>query len=261
MPILSKTAKLIVALILTANLLLFVFSVSYSWSGLIPLLASIGGEIVFLGLWIEKEADEEAKKEEELPSPLRLKANIGWWLLMAGIFAEVLFGAGLASYDVYGTAKVMAIELRLKPRTITEQNRKIFIDSLTNAPKSDLISVFAFVKDIETETYTAEIKQMLIDAGFKFNGDRDRIIQSTPNFSIDYNFAENKHPEEIPEGYSIFLIWRKSAPLNTNDEPVFVKSISKAFENAGIKYVDIAGAGALEPKPGELIIGIAEKIK
>src|ERR1017187_2247876 len=101
MPIVSKTAKLIAALILIATISLSAFCIWFSWSGLIPLLASIGGEIVFLGLWIEKEADEEAKKEEHLAPELQRKAKIGWRLLMVGILLEIATGAGLAAFDVY----------------------------------------------------------------------------------------------------------------------------------------------------------------
>ena len=56
--------------------------------------------IVFLGLWIEKDADKEAKM---YPSAfaravklVRLKAEIGWWVLMAGISIEILVAIGLA---------------------------------------------------------------------------------------------------------------------------------------------------------------------
>jgi hypothetical protein len=106
MPIVSKTTKLIAALILIATISLLAFSVLYSWSGLIPLLASLGGEIVFLGLWIENEADDEAKKEEHLPAGLRLKAKWGWWILMVGILLEIVTGAGLAAFDVYENAQM-----------------------------------------------------------------------------------------------------------------------------------------------------------
>jgi hypothetical protein len=114
MPIVSKTVKLIAALILSATISLLVFSVSYSWSGLIPLLASIGGEIVFLGLWIEKEADE-ADKKEHLSNLIgdarrnKFKSEIGWWILMIGIVAEVIFGSGLAAFDVW-QARQLAIK-------------------------------------------------------------------------------------------------------------------------------------------------------
>ena len=46
--------------------------------------------IVFLGLWIEKEADDAEKKEENLSDPIKLKAKLGWRLLMIGIFVEIL---------------------------------------------------------------------------------------------------------------------------------------------------------------------------
>jgi len=73
------------------------------------MLASIGGEIVFLGLWLEKEADEDEIKVH-LSNFLgdnrlaKLKQKWGWRILMAGILAEVVFGAGLAALDVWANA-------------------------------------------------------------------------------------------------------------------------------------------------------------
>ncbi len=69
--------------------------------------------VVWLGLWIEKEADEEEKKEHFSnligdAKIIKLKANFGWWILMAGILIEILTGAGLAVYDVRENIKTKA---------------------------------------------------------------------------------------------------------------------------------------------------------
>jgi hypothetical protein len=105
LPTMSTTAKCIAVTIITVNIASFVLSAFRSWSGLIPILAGLGGEIAFFGLWLEEEADEEDKKEH-LSNVLdekfrnRLKAKIGWWILMLAITLEVLTSIGLAGYDV-----------------------------------------------------------------------------------------------------------------------------------------------------------------
>jgi flagellar basal body-associated protein FliL len=82
----------------------------FSWSALIPLMACFGGMVVFLGLWIEKEADE-SENGEHLSNFIgekrenKIKSEIGWWILMVGIFLEIGTGAGLAAYDVWKSAQ------------------------------------------------------------------------------------------------------------------------------------------------------------
>ena len=82
-----------------------------SWSGLIALAASIGGMIAFLGLWMEKEADEEDKKEHLSnfigdKRVTKIKSEIGWCILMVGIFIEVITAGGFAAYDAVENAKM-----------------------------------------------------------------------------------------------------------------------------------------------------------
>src|ERR1022692_3679439 len=91
----SKTARGIVSIIIIVASLGLFSAFWSSWSVLIPLLAIIGGLIVFLGLWIEKEAENEGKKEHlnsfvDTFRCIKLKSKIGWWVLMVGIGIEVL---------------------------------------------------------------------------------------------------------------------------------------------------------------------------
>jgi hypothetical protein len=104
-PIISKTTALI-AVIIAIVLGLGVWSAIRSfWSVLILLAASIGGLIVLLGLWVEKEADEQDKREHlsnftHEKRRIKLKAEIGWWILIGGIVAEVVISTVLAGIDV-----------------------------------------------------------------------------------------------------------------------------------------------------------------
>jgi hypothetical protein len=105
MPKISKTLMVIAAFILITSIAEFVFSALYSWSGLVPLVAGIGGEIAFFGLWMEKESDEDEIKVH-LSNFLgdnrlaKLKSKWGWAILMAGIAIEVFTSVGLAAYDI-----------------------------------------------------------------------------------------------------------------------------------------------------------------
>lgn len=101
-----------------------------SWSVMIPVVASVGGMIVFLGLWIEKEADE-ATKNGHLAKPvdasainLNLKSEIGWWILMAGIFVEIVTGSVLAAHDIWvarqTAAKIAMNDPRKQPITFAD---------------------------------------------------------------------------------------------------------------------------------------------
>jgi len=66
-----------------------------------PLVASFGGVLVAVGLWIEKKADEKLRLEHisnfvQETARLKKKAELGWWILMVGIILEVILGFLLA---------------------------------------------------------------------------------------------------------------------------------------------------------------------
>jgi hypothetical protein len=97
----SSSAQGIALLIMISVLVGSLGAFWLSLSVLVPLWASIGGMIVFLGLWLEKEADNERRKEHlsnlvDNAKRVQLKATLGWWLLMAGIAVETLTAFALA---------------------------------------------------------------------------------------------------------------------------------------------------------------------
>lgn len=104
-PKISKKTVGIIITMICATVGLLTFSFWYGWSGIIPAVAGIGGMIVFWGLWIEKEADEEAKKEEHLSESVKLKAKWGWRILMFGIVVEIVTGSGLSVFDIVESAR------------------------------------------------------------------------------------------------------------------------------------------------------------
>src|ERR1039457_3746048 len=67
------------------------------------LIASAGGLIVFAGLWIEKDADEDKEKHlgkfSSAKRLIKLRSNIGWWVLMFGIGIEIA-DAGWTAHEI-----------------------------------------------------------------------------------------------------------------------------------------------------------------
>ena len=122
----SRAAKAILAVIIILVALGFVWS---SWS--VALVASIGGMIAFLGLWIEKEADDEEKKEHlasfvDGARDLKVKSKIGWWILMFGIAIEVVTAAGLAVHDVSEAKRFNEDVNRIDPANLPVLNINAF---------------------------------------------------------------------------------------------------------------------------------------
>jgi hypothetical protein len=94
----SKRTKAMVIACLIA--IAWLFSLCRSSSAFIPLLASIGGVFVLLGLSFEKEADEKNEKyKPPFAAPYKLLEEIGWWVLMAGIGVEIVCGFFVARWD------------------------------------------------------------------------------------------------------------------------------------------------------------------
>jgi hypothetical protein len=92
----SKTASAIVIAMISEMLYGLYASFLSRWSVVFTILAALGGEIVLWGLWIEKEADEAEKGEHlsnflDVARGIKLKSEIGWWILMAGIVIEPIF--------------------------------------------------------------------------------------------------------------------------------------------------------------------------
>jgi hypothetical protein len=79
------------------------------WSILIVMVASIGGMVVFLGLWIEHEADELEKKLHIL-QVVKLKKKWGWRILMLGIVLEVVLGAVIALWEGWNAHEIRKAE-------------------------------------------------------------------------------------------------------------------------------------------------------
>jgi hypothetical protein len=246
MPIISKTVRLIIVLIVSAAAALLYFSYSYSWAGLVPLFASLGGEIVFVGLWIEKEAEEEDKKEHRsnfIGEKNRniLKSKLGWWILMVGILAEIAFGAALAIYDVSEAAK---LETAVAWRTISPQQEAQLIAILKPfaqshlAPKNTVVVQNSIV-DSESDAFARRIYFVLNECGFDV--DLQGVIPTAESPNI------------------VGLTFSIRSPLNI---PPQAEAIVDAFRSVGVIAAD-PNADGLGQDPtaesGILIIRVGHK--
>jgi hypothetical protein len=112
----SRRAKFIISIIIAMAVLDTSVFVWVSSSAFIPMLACFGGLIVFLGLIIEKDAEEEEAKrhpKDLIDEEKRIKrlAKLGWIILMCGIGGEIITSFSFAAWDVVqnvNTAKAIA---------------------------------------------------------------------------------------------------------------------------------------------------------
>jgi hypothetical protein len=102
MPIISKAPKVTIWAVIAIALVGSVISFRNNW--ILPVIAGFGGIVVFWGLWIEKRAGEvleKMHKESQRVQTIKRVENVGWWILMAGILAEIVTACALATRDVY----------------------------------------------------------------------------------------------------------------------------------------------------------------
>jgi hypothetical protein len=102
MPVIKKAPKVIICAVIAIALVGSAASFKYSW--MLPAIASVGGVVVFWGLWIEKRADERLEAMHKEPFRVRIikrLENFGWWVLMAGIAAEIITAFTFSARDVY----------------------------------------------------------------------------------------------------------------------------------------------------------------
>jgi hypothetical protein len=141
----SKAIKGIIISIIIITIGGLVSSFWLSWAGIIPLVASVGGMIVFLGLWIEKEAEEEEIKPylSNFVGDNRfakLKSKVGWRILMAGIIIEVITAAGLAGID-----QIKEVKNNPWNGTISDISADMYFEiNSTNPEPAEILVDFAF---------------------------------------------------------------------------------------------------------------------
>jgi hypothetical protein len=200
MATLSKPTKgIIVAIISFVTLGCLVSFWWSTYSALIPLAASVGGMIVFLGLWIEKEADDETKKEQpaSLAGDARYsrKSEIGWWILMAGIFMEIITGCGLAAYDVWKAEKTAIQIAKNDPlkQPVTSLSAIVKV-RLKNAQierhDPETLGMFVFLELGRREQTNLNVFSA-VGPGWRFNANSNFWIANLACKSVTHNNSTN----------------------------------------------------------------------
>jgi hypothetical protein len=128
----SRAAKAIASTMIAILVLLLISSFWLGSLAIVPVLAMCGGMIVFIGLWIEREADEEEKREHrnnfvKIISDLKLKSKIGWWILMIGIGVEIAMAAGMSFNDALETNKFLHDVNRIDPNNLPVLSMNAFV--------------------------------------------------------------------------------------------------------------------------------------
>jgi len=85
------------------------------WTVLISWAACIGGIIVFCGLWMEKNAGKKEFLDIGDFRWQKLKAKIGWWILMLGIAVEIVAALALTVRGELEMRQIKINEAKMDP--------------------------------------------------------------------------------------------------------------------------------------------------
>jgi len=96
-------------------------------------------------------------------------------------------------------AKVLELEGKLKPRTITSEQRTNLIARLSSAPQKGKINVFASVLDAESMDFAEQIENVLTNAGFEVHfprgfSDDSMLAIGPPGAHIVVKSVKNPSP-------------------------------------------------------------------
>lgn len=166
--IISKATKGIAVIIILILSLIVISSIWLGSSPIVPSLAAIGGCIVFLGLWIEKEANDESKPEHTsnligTARFLKIKAETGWWILMLGIALEVLIAGGVAMRD-----QLNIINAAYNGRRLTEAQKKKFESDLRKLNKCE-VEFNADPAIPDSKPFVNDLSECFTNSGFNLD--------------------------------------------------------------------------------------------
>jgi hypothetical protein len=150
-------------LVIITAFLLVVFGVLSFEDSIFPnlVIAVFGGLVVFLGLWIEKESDDDKEKyPSHISSSIRLikwRLKFGWWILMAGIAIEIV-DAGWSACEIFdirgiaikGNQLDKPIVLATATATINVRGTKVNAKMLAETYPNNLFNQMDFMKSGDT---------------------------------------------------------------------------------------------------------------
>jgi hypothetical protein len=208
--------------------------------------------VVWLGLWVEKESDEEHKPEYlsnlvGKARDMKLKAETGWWILMAGIMVEIIAAFGIGAWDVlekwHSDRDRVKLEAKFKDRTITDDQKTKFMAALKDAPRGRVRVAMRYSAPVETMRYAGQICDLLRDAGYTLPPKWEFFIDFVPDFEQGANLQ-------------VFAKIR-------DHYPAFIPSLCHALTNIEPRATNLAiepgRNGSFEVNSNEVVVFVFEK--
>ena len=155
------------------NLFWKLISSGWFWADVV--LSVVGGVLVFWGLKLEKDAEPKENLDAFVDDIKcrKLRARLGWRLLMWGVAIEVVAALGISVISGLENAEAnlaseklkqsnLELQIKLQPRTITEVQITNFIFLTERIPKIPVrVDVGNGVFSEETCNYAYQIRQLL----------------------------------------------------------------------------------------------------
>jgi len=138
--------------------------------------------------------------------------------------------ANTESNNLVLRSNVVALELKIQPRTITGIQQEKFIKLLTNVPKCP-IRIHCGNVDNETKIYASQLRGMLDAAGYNAS---DGVVFDLGNRVTTFHFSGVELDCVITNLQNI----SPPFPYMNDIEPATFKDVMKAFKEIGIDVMD-----------------------
>jgi hypothetical protein len=261
----TEAVKIIaqIEIVLKMRLISILLSTPEFWAFL--LINSIGGSAVAIGLWGEGWA--EKRKFQEVPGDLVPHISEGIRrrkckrfferLLLGGVVFEVIAAVVTTVYSSIEVARsqertanveresevlrsnnlllrshLAVLELKVQPRTIAPEQKRMVVELLKNCPKGP-VTVGASGSDTEAFLFMMQIADVLTESGFKVEKDLPLV----------------GGPIAVGVYYEV---------QNNNPAPDHAQAISAAFAKAGFQISEVRTNSGL-PK-GHFVIWVGSKL-
>jgi hypothetical protein len=159
--------------------------------------------------------------------------------------------ANTESNNLVLQTRLIELENKIKPRTITPQQRIQFITLLKNAPKSP-VGLYRTSDNTETGTFKIQVGEMLESAGYPIhNGSSSDIIKGS---SVEF------FPSQTT-GASVFFVLSTNhiiIPEVSLATPAYVDALQNAFSGIGIDTALMTSISDLGISGDQVLIIITE---
>ena len=236
----SKSTQVIIVITAVAVVCSAAFPIGhFSASNLF--IASVGGLVVFAGLWIEKDADEDKEKHlgkfSSAKRLIKLRSNIGWWALMFGIGIEIA-DAGWTAHEIRLTSTNVN---RIDPANLPVLNVNAFVKLRVKGNK------FPDLKQWDSIPISTNWGSKRATATLHGNGPNSVLSSSIPTMIAD-DFGIGAGYPDFREYFLNFRMESVSAAMNLP-----VQSASKTFSAANFISINVR----FLPPQSEILDGYA----